>query len=284
MPYVVTAVFGLAFGSFLNVCIFRLPRHESVVTPRSRCPHCGRPVRWYDNIPVFSYALLGGRCRDCRQQISPTYPLVEILTAAVLVVAFAKYGPSPQFIKYALLDMLLLTVLFTDLNDRIIPLPITLFGIGVGILLSFVIPVEDQPLDWLLRRWDIYLDFPISSLAGAVSGALFGAGFFYLAVATLKFVAKTFHMKLPQELLGFGDVMLILLVGTFVGVPLSFLTMFLASLFGCIISLTLHVASSRFRNHYHWPFGTFLAGAAIYASFWGNVLLEQYLRWSGFGP
>lgn len=281
MPYVVAAVFGLALGSFLNVCIFRLPRHESVVTSRSHCPQCGKPVAWYDNIPVFSYLLLRGRCRACRGHISPIYPLIEILTAGILVVAFAEYGPSPEFIKYALLDMLLLIVVFTDLNDRIIPFPLTLFGTGIGILLSFVIPVEDQPLDWLLRRWDIYLNFPISSLAGAVSGALFGAGFFYLSVAALKVAAGTFHMKLPEELLGFGDVMLILLIGTFVGVPLTFVTLFLASLSALMISVTLHVASPRFRNHYRWPFGTFLAAAAIYASFGGKLLLERYLRWSG---
>src|SRR2546428_247900 len=100
-PYVVAAVLGLAFGSFLNVCIFRLPRYESVVTPRSRCPHCVQAIRWYDNVPVASYLLLGGRCRDCRRPISPIYPTVEILTAGVFVATLARYRLTAELVKYA---------------------------------------------------------------------------------------------------------------------------------------------------------------------------------------
>src|SRR5712692_11829230 len=103
----VIALFGLAFGSFLNVCVVRLPRGESVITPRSHCPRCNRPIRWFDNLPVLSYVILGARCRHCRQPISVVYPLVEILTAALLVVTFARYGLGPEFIKYAAFGMFL---------------------------------------------------------------------------------------------------------------------------------------------------------------------------------
>src|SRR2546423_1405788 len=103
VPYPVAPVLGPAFGSFLKVCIFRLPRYESVVTPRSRCPQCARPIRWYDNVPVASCLLLGGRCRDCRGPISPIYPTVEILTAGVLVATLARYGLTPEFVKIAVL-------------------------------------------------------------------------------------------------------------------------------------------------------------------------------------
>src|SRR5271157_1010732 len=96
-PYLIVALFGLVFGSFLNVCIARLPKHESIVSPRSHCPRCGRPIRWYDNIPVLSFLLLRARCRDCRAKISPIYPLVEALSAALLLIAFSEFGLSPDF-------------------------------------------------------------------------------------------------------------------------------------------------------------------------------------------
>src|SRR5438552_17785205 len=102
LPYIVVALLGLVFGSFLNVCIVRLPKHGSIATPRSHCPRCKRPIQAYDNVPVVSYLLLGGRCRHCRERISPIYPMVEVLTAVLLVLTLAKYKLSPEFIKYAL--------------------------------------------------------------------------------------------------------------------------------------------------------------------------------------
>src|SRR5262249_35454603 len=148
LPYLIVAVFGLIFGSFLNVCIYRLPRGESIVAPRSHCPHCGSTVRWYDNVPLLSYALLRGRCRRCGAPISAVYPLVEALTAAILVVAFAVFGWSAAFAKAAVLCMLLIVLIFTDLNDRKIPHAVTLFGIAVGVASSFVVPVDPRPLSW----------------------------------------------------------------------------------------------------------------------------------------
>lgn len=273
LPYLALALFGLAFGSFLNVCIFRLPRYESVVAPRSRCPHCTHLIRWYDNIPVFSYFILRGRCRDCRQPISPIYPVVEILTAGLLMTTFARYGWTPEFIKVSAFGMLLLVLILTDLMERRIPHRVTLFGTGLGLLLSFFIPVDNLPLEWASRRLGIFLDGPTSSLLGAVSGALFGGGFFYA-------VGEAFYRLRHKEGLGFGDVMLMLMVGAFLGIRLTLLTILLGSVLGTLIAGPLHLASSRFRN-YQWPYGSFLGAAAIYASIGGQTLLEAYIRWSG---
>ena len=130
--YVTVALFGLAFGSFLNVCIARLPRGESIVSPRSHCPKCHHPLRWYDNVPVLSFLLLRGRCRACHAPISLIYPAVEILTAVVLLVAFARYRLSPEFIKYAVLGMLLIILVFTDLTHRRNPPSRDAAGDGFG--------------------------------------------------------------------------------------------------------------------------------------------------------
>jgi leader peptidase (prepilin peptidase)/N-methyltransferase len=275
IPYAVVALFGLAFGSFLNVCIARLPRHESIVTPRSRCPRCNHPIRWYDNIPVLSYLLLRARCRDCRAPISPVYPLVEMLTALVLVADFAVYGLTPESVKYGLLGMLLLILVFTDLKERRIPQAVTFFGIGVGLLLCFFIPVDARPVGWLLRRFGFFPEGLILSLLGAMTGALVGGGLFYAVGEAFYYLGGR-----QKEYLGFGDVMLMLMVGVFLGTPLTLLTILLGSLAGTLIALPLELSSSRFR-HMQWPYGSFLGVAGIYASFGGNALLDAYLRWAG---
>ena len=130
--YLIVGLFGLCFGSFLNVCISRLPRGESIVLPRSHCPRCNHAIRWYDNIPLVSYLVLRARCRDCHALISPLYPAVEALTAVVLMLTFHVYGLGPEFIKYALFGMLLIVLIFTDLLDRRIPHAVTIFGISAG--------------------------------------------------------------------------------------------------------------------------------------------------------
>jgi leader peptidase (prepilin peptidase) / N-methyltransferase len=273
--YIVIALFGLIFGSFLNVCIARLPRGESVVLPRSHCPRCNQAIRWYDNIPLLSYLILGAKCRDCRAQISPIYPFIEALTSLILCLTFYVYGLGPEFVKFALFGMLLIVLTFTDLFDRRIPHRVTIFGIGMGLLLSFFIPVNDQPLDWILRHWAIFLDETLASVIGAMAGALVGGGLFY-AVGEIFYHAG----GKQKEYLGFGDVMLMLMVGAFLGVPLTLLTILLGSLGGSIIAVAATVLSRRFRG-YAWPYGTFLGIAAIYAGLNGERLLEWYLRISG---
>lgn len=275
MAYLFVAAFGLAIGSFLNVCIVRLPKGESLVTPRSHCPECQAAIRWYDNIPVASYLLLGGRCRRCHHRISLRYPLVEVLTALVLLEAFRQYALSPEFGKVAVLDALALIVTFTDLADREVPHRVTLLGIALGLAFSFLIPVDNRPVGWILHRLGASPGETVSSLAGAVAGAFIGGGLFFVVGEAFYYLGGR-----RKEYLGFGDVMMMLMVGAFLGPPLVLVTMLVGSLAGTLLALPLTLARPRFRN-YPWPYATFLGAAAIFASLWGAALLEAYLRWAG---
>ena len=274
MPYFIVALFGLAFGSFLNVCIYRLTRGESVVTPGSHCPACGRAIRWHDNLPLVSYLLLRGRCRDCQARISPSYPLVEALTAVIFIVDFYHYGLAPEFFKNAVFSMLIIVVIFTDLYERRIPHPLTIFGMAVGLILSGIIPVDSRPLGWLLRQWDLYPRETLLSIMGALGGALAGGGLFYA-------VGEAFYRLRHKEGLGFGDVMLMLMAGTFLGPAMTLLTILLGSLLGTVVAIPLSLASAKFRD-YHWPYGSFLGIAAIYTGLRGQAIVHAYLQWSGF--
>jgi len=275
MVYVLVTIFGLIFGSFLNVCIVRLPRKQSILVPRSHCPLCKHPIRWYDNIPLVSYLLLRGRCRDCHGRISPQYAVVEALTATLFIATFQRFGLSPEFVKYSALVMILIVLIFTDLRERRIPHAVTVFGIGLGGVLSFFIPVDSRPLGWFAERMDLFLPGTVLSVLGAIMGALVGGGLFYA-------VGEAFYILggRKKEYLGFGDVMLMLMVGVFLGAPLTLLTILLGSLAGSIVALSITIAAPGFRD-YHWPYGTFLGIAAVYAALDGTRLLEAYLRWLG---
>ncbi len=269
----VVALFGLIFGSFLNVCILRVPRRESIVTPGSHCPRCGHGIRWHDNIPVLSYILLRGRCRDCGHHISALYPLVEILTAVVFVLEFWRYGLTLEFAKGLVFAMLMITLVFTDLRERRIPHRISVPGIALGLAFSLLTPVDSRPVGWILAQWRIFPSPVLLSLMGALTGALIGGGLFFA-------VGEAFYHLRHKEGLGFGDVMLMLVVGTFLGPPFSLMTILLGSVLGSLIAIPLTVISSRFRN-YQWPYGSFLGIAAIYASIGGHALLRAYLQWGG---
>jgi leader peptidase (prepilin peptidase)/N-methyltransferase len=201
--------------------------------------------------------------------------VVEALTAVILILTFYQYGLSPEFVKYALLGMLLIVLIFTDLRQRRIPHAVTILGICLGLMFSVLLPVDDRPLGWVGRHFDLYLHPTTSSVAGAVAGALVGGGLFYL-------VGEAFYRlgDMQKEYLGFGDVMLMLMVGTFLGVPLTLMTILLGSLGGSILALGVIVFHRSFRG-YAWPYGTFLGVAAIYSYLNGNRLLDLYLRWSG---
>jgi leader peptidase (prepilin peptidase) / N-methyltransferase len=270
----VVAVFGLIFGSFLNVCIVRVPRRESVATPGSHCTACGRSIRWYDNVPVLSYALLRGRCRDCGKRISLLYPVVEILTAIVFLLEYWRYGLTIEFAKGLVFAMLMIILIFTDLRERRIPHRISISGIALGVAFSLLTPVDNRPFGWLLARWNILPSPLLLSLLGALTGALIGGGLFFV-------VGEIFYRLRHKEGLGFGDVMLMLVAGTFLGPPLTLMTILLGSLLGTFIAIPLTMISSKFRE-YQWPYGTFLGLAAIYASIGGDALLRAYLQWGGF--
>jgi len=275
MVYFLITLFGLLFGSFLNVCIVRLPRKQSILLPRSHCPLCNHTIRWHDNIPLVSYLLLRGCCRDCHAPISPQYAVVEALTAALMVATFCRFGLSPELVKYAAFLMLLIVLIFTDLRDRLIPHAVTVFGIGLGVVLSLFVDVDSRPLGWLAERMGVFLPGTVLSVLGALAGALVGGGLFY-AVGTAFYILG----GRKKDYLGFGDVMLMLMVGVFLGAPLTLVTILLGSMAGSIVALSITFAAPGFRD-YHWPYGTFLGIAAIYAALDGQRLLEMYFRWSG---
>ena len=275
MAYLLVVVFGLALGSFLNVCIFRLPHRTSIVRPRSHCPLCKHPIRWYDNVPVLSYVLLRGRCRDCGEPISLIYPLVEVATAGLLLVAFRLHGWGAEFVRDAVLILTLVVIVFTDLTERRIPHALTVPGIVIGLAFSWFVPVDSRPLGGV---WYLIGTIPppsVASFAGAVAGATVGGGLFYLA-------GEAFYAVRHVQGLGFGDVMLMLMVGAFLGVPLTLLTVLLGSLLAVFVALPFVVLDRRRYWRFHWPYGSFLATAAIYVCLRGEALLDAYLRWSGF--
>lgn len=274
--YFIVALFGLALGSFLNVCIFRLSSEEkeSIITPGSHCRQCGQPVRWYDNVPVLSYMLLRGRCRSCGAGISAVYPLVEALTSGTFLIAWAAHGPTVSFAKCAVFSMLLVIVIFTDLLERTIPRAITVFGMGSGLCFSLVVRVDDRLSGWILAGLGLNGSGVTGSVVAAVAGALFGAGLFYL-------VGEVFSRLRHKQGLGFGDVMLMGMVGTYLGILLTYVTILLGSLLGVIVAGVLYAANARFRRDYLWPYGSFLGAAALYVALAGQDLLEGYLRWWG---
>ena len=194
----------------------------------------------------------------------------------LLDLSFYRFGFSPEFVKVGILVMMLLIVVFTDLRERRIPHPVTILGTGLGLLFSFIIPVDNRPLEWLFRRAGWFLEGPSSWVMGSVAGALVGGGLFFAVGEAFYYLGGK-----QKEYLGFGDVMLMLMVGSYLGAPLTLMTILLGSLLGTLLAVPLTLASARFRD-YPWPYGTFLGCVAIYVSLDGARLLDAYLRWSGF--
>jgi leader peptidase (prepilin peptidase)/N-methyltransferase len=295
--------FGLIFGSFLNVCIYRLPRDLSVSEPkRSACPHCHSQIAFYDNIPVLSWLILRGRCRHCKESISPRYLVVEILTALLFLVCYWHFGATLATIKYDALSFLLLGLIFTDSETKLLPDKLTLTGLALGIALSLLVPVNDLASQFLPGVVSLPVSSDISSrflslmdsLLGAVVGAsfIYGAGAIYLRARGI-------------EGMGFGDVKLMAMIGAFLGVKLTVLTIFTASIAGSIFGVatillvwmkrtrrfqrrqhaTLQQARQRgwqsartVYRHYEMPFGVFLGSMALLALFFGNSFLAWYWR------
>ena len=238
---------GLIVGSFLNVCIHRLPRRESVVWPASHCTSCGRELRWFENIPVASWLVLRGRCATCDARIAATYPLVEIVTALLFAGGVAVYGVTPLLAVRLLFGCALIVLFVIDLEHKILPNAITLPGIAVGFIASLGLPPG-----WL------------ASLLGIVLG---GAIPFLIAEA---------YMRLRgHEGLGMGDVKMLAMIGAFLGWQLMLVTLVFASFAGSIVGLGFVAAGRGLK--YALPFGTFLAAGAFVATFLGEPLLRWYL-------
>ena len=263
-------VVGLTIGSFLNVCIHRLPKGESIVHPRSRCPHCGRMIVAYDNIPVLSYLWLRGRCRHCRSRISPFYPLIELLTGLTFLLVYHRWGISPPAVKAVLLASALIVLIFTDLRERLLPDRITFPGIAAGFLFALWLPLEDGTAALLLRLLG-GTDLPavLLSVADALLGALLGAGLLFA-------LGEIWYRLRHVEAMGLGDVKMMAMVGLFLGIKLTVLTLLLGSLLGSLLGGLFMLLAGK-DTRYELPFGTFLGVAALIALFWGPQLVASYL-------
>jgi leader peptidase (prepilin peptidase)/N-methyltransferase len=295
-----TFILGLSFGSFLNVCVYRLPLGLSVATPRSACPNCKHPIALYDNIPVVSWLLLGGRCRSCHSRISARYILVELLTASVFVACYSYFGLTLATLKYCVFGFLLLGLIFTDAETKLLPDKLTLPGLALGLLFSLLVPVRDVASQFLPMAMNLPFSADLAtrifSLLDSVLGAALGASFIYGAGAV-------YLRWRGAEGMGFGDMKLMAMVGAFLGIKLTILTIFTASLAGSLFGLTTVLVvwmkrtrrfARRFPNlqaarrrgwqsaqmvyrHYQMPFGVFLGSMALLALFVGN----QFLSWYG---
>jgi leader peptidase (prepilin peptidase) / N-methyltransferase len=302
-PLYASAIFflGLAFGSFLNVCIYRLPLGLSVVTPRSACPGCKKPIAFYDNLPVLSWLLLRGRCRHCQAGISPRYLCVELLTGALFISCYAYFGLTLATLKYCVFGFLLLGLIFTDAETKLLPDKLTLPGLGLGVLFSLLVPVHDLASQFLPGLLNLPFSADIAarllSLLDSLLGALLGASFIYGAGAV-------YLRWRGMEGMGFGDVKLMAMVGAFLGIKLTILTIFTASLAGSLFGMTTvlvvwikrtHRFMRRLANapaarrrgwqsaqmvyrYYQMPFGVFLGSMALLAFFFGNRFLSWYGR------
>jgi len=301
-PVIASAIFilGLAFGSFLNVCIYRLPLGISVVTPRSACPQCKHPIALYDNIPILSWLILKGRCRQCKARISPRYLTIELLTGVLFLACYWFFGPTLSTLKYCTFAFLLLGLIFTDAETKLLPDKLTLPGLALGLVFSLLVPVNDLASQFLPGMVNLPfsgdLSIRIMSLVDSVLGAALGASFIYGAGAI-------YLRWRGMEGMGFGDVKLMAMVGAFLGMKLTVFTIFTASLAGSLFGLTTvlvvwlkrtHRFMKRLANaqaarrrgwqsaqmvyrYYQMPFGVFLGSMALLAFFFGN----QFLRWYG---
>ena len=289
-------LFGSIIGSFLNVCIVRIPEEFSIVLPGSRCPKCETPIHWYDNVPVFAWFWLGGKCRVCHEPISPMYPMVEAATALLFVGCYLKFVLSAATAKWLVFTALLIVLTITDFRVRMLPDLVNWPGFVAGLLLSAMVPPNDGTAAWLsvslLRR------LPAPRVLGLLDGLL-GAAFGSLL---LWGVAALYKSVRGREGMGFGDVKMMAMVGAFLGLRGAFLTILLGTLLGSLVGagtiLALYAtgwqrplaerASRRglgtvqtlrwaIASQYQLPLGTFLGIAAMLVVYLGPQLLE---RWS----
>jgi leader peptidase (prepilin peptidase)/N-methyltransferase len=246
--YLVVGTFGALVGSFLNVCIFRLPRSESIVWPGSHCSSCSHPIEFYDNIPLLSYLWLGGRCRACRKGISIRYPLVEVANALGYLTILWYFGPTWTAALYALLFSALVVVTGTDLTHKMIPNVITLPGIAIGLIGAVTV----LPVDWM----------------NSVLGLTVGGGLLWL-------LAWLSPYLFGKEGMGGGDIKLLAMIGAFLGWKPALLTIMIGSLTGSIIGVSL-IALHIIKRDDYIPFGPFIVLGALLSLFFAQPLLDWY--------
>jgi leader peptidase (prepilin peptidase)/N-methyltransferase len=280
---------GLIFGSFLNVCISRIPRDLSIVSPASHCPHCQASIRWCDNVPLLSWIILRGRCRDCGLRISLRYPAVELVTAILFVACYASFGFTWLTLKSCVFCFLIVGLIFMDAETGLLPHEFTYSGIGLGLALAWISPIDPSGTSLLFSALGLrgVPTGPALYVIDSVIGALFGAGFFYLTWALYYLIRKRSGM-------GFGDIALIAMVGAFLGLKLTLLVVFLAPIMASLFALvTLPVsqntddalgandpkssasAAVRFLSR-EVPFGVFLGASSLIALFLGKQIWSWY--------
>lgn len=247
-------LFGLLVGSFLNVCIYRLPRGQSVIVPRSYCPACGRFIRWYDNVPIVSFLWLKGRCRACKKKISVRYPLVELLSGIFSYLVYLKFGAGLAYLFYfPLLAAPLIAITFIDLEHRIIPDVLSIPGLVTGTLATLFL----SGLPWT------------ESLLRSLTGILVGGGALFL-------ISWLYEKLRHQEGIGGGDVKLAAMLGAFFGWKGVFAVLLFGSLFGSLIGLFLMILYRK-GARFAIPFGPFLAAGALLHLFYGSEIIRWYL-------
>ncbi len=260
--------FGLVVGSFLNVCIHRWPRDQSVISPRSRCTSCSVGIAWYDNIPLLSYILLRGRCRMCDQPIPWRYPLVEFLTASTYALVVVAHGSGPEAARAALLASMLIVLFFTDLEHMILPDQVTVGGIFVGIAFSTVTPLPSGVADVGYLIADSYPPAWLLSLTESVSGAILFGGILLL-------IRGAYYRLRGIDGLGLGDVKLMAMISAFQGTSETLLVLLLGCLLATVVG-SMSVALKRTDWRTPLPFGSYLSGAALVTIFAGDAILNRY--------
>lgn len=254
MTYFILFLFGAVVGSFLNVCIWRLPREESIVFPSSHCPHCQKGIHWYDNIPILSFLWLKGRCRRCHEKISWRYPIVELLAGLAPIWVVHQMGLRPEALIYTGLIWSLIIVTFVDVAHQIIPDQVSLGGLVIGLIVSLVYPSLHQAT----TAW--------GGLRSSLFGALVGAGIIYFMGLVGKLIFK-------REAMGMGDVKLMGMIGSLLGWKMAVLIFFLAPFFGTAVGIWIRLV----KKNDVIPYGPFLSLATFVAIFWGERILSYLL-------
>lgn len=269
-PGFIAFIAGLLIGSFLNVCIYRLPRDLSVVQPsRSFCPACQHQIAWYDNIPVLSYFLLRRRCRYCSQPISARYMIVELLTGVLFLLIVAALGPTGMAIKLCVLCALLVGLTFSDLESLILPDEFTLGGIVAGLIFAWFVPVDDIVARLMLAVAGFHPSPHWASVAESLTGAVLPAGMLFLG-------GLLFEKIRHKQGLGLGDVKMMAMLGAFLGLRATLLTLVLGSVAGSIIGVIYIYVAKKDASSYELPFGAFLGFAGMIVAFAGAPVIHWY--------
>lgn len=270
MMEIVVFILGLVVGSFLNVCIARLPRDLSIVNPPSHCPRCRQRIKWYDNIPILSFIILKGRCRSCKEAISWRYPVVELANGLLYLLIYREFGLGGEMFLVMALCSALIVITFIDIDHQIIPDVITLPGMLVGLLLGpfFMSHLSDAlpfGLDGLFPHAGLYLTGLLNSVIGLILGG-----------APLFLIGWVWEKLKNVEAMGGGDVKLMAMVGSLLGWKAALLTIMLGALFGSVIGIILILSKKTGMNRVI-PFGPFLALGALLSLFYGHEIVSWYL-------